>query len=172
MTDRDLLLGCGHRREKLLRMPGDPEGFENLVTLDNNPDAKPDVLADAASALPFADGSFDSIHAYEVLEHLGDQGDYVTFFAQFSEFYRVLKPGGRLFATCPWWDSKWAWGDPSHRRVIQPETLVFLSQAEYERQAGVTPMSDFRNIYKADFRTISAHRTQGDTFAFVLEKVA
>lgn len=67
----------------------------------------------------------------------------------------------------PAWDSPWAWGDPSHRRIISRHSLVFLSQAEYAKQVGVTPMSDFRDIYTADFEYVWSD-TREDTFAFVL----
>lgn len=116
------------------------------------------------------DDFYDEIHAYEVLEHCGDQGDYRMFFAQFSEFWRVLKPGGFFFGTCPSWSSPWAWGDPSHSRVLTSGTLAFLSQAEYKKQVGVTPMSDFRSCYKADFLPIVADDSD-DTLLFVLQAV-
>jgi hypothetical protein len=116
------------------------------------------------------DNTFDEIHAYEVLEHIGQQGDYITFFAQFSEFWRILKPGGLFFATCPSVTSRWAWGDPSHTRVIQPETLVFLSQKEYTKQVGVTAMSDFRHIYTADFDVLMSH-DDGEIHRFVMRAI-
>jgi len=50
---------------------------------------------------------FDEVHAYEVLEHLGRQGDYRSFFATFANIYRVLVPGGLLLATVPSRYSGW-----------------------------------------------------------------
>jgi hypothetical protein len=159
--------------------------FRNLFTLDNNPDHKPDYLCDLrktprqrfvgrySSTMEegiLGDNTFDEIHAYEVLEHIGQQGDYITFFAQFSEFWRILKPGGLFFATCPSVTSRWAWGDPSHTRVIQPETLVFLSQKEYTKQVGVTAMSDFRHIYTADFDVLMSH-DDGEIHRFVMRAI-
>ena len=145
--------------------------FDNLTTLDYNEDHKPDVVWDLMNLpLPFEDHKFDEIHAYEVLEHLGQQGDYKLFFAQFSEFWRLLKPKGYFFATCPSRNSVWALGDPSHTRIIQLEQLVFLSQEQYRIQVGKTPMSDFRNIYKADFETVF-QEDDGETIRFVLQAV-
>ena len=147
----ELLLGCGSARDKRLWVDGKEE-WSKLVTLDYNLDHSPDVIWDLRKLpWPFEDDTFDEVHAYEVLEHLGQQGDYKAFFAQFSEIWRITKAGGMLFATVPWWQDEWAWGDPSHTRVITPATLTFLSQIEYEKQVGKTAMSDFRNIYTADF---------------------
>lgn len=90
--------------------------------------------------------TYDEVHAYEVLEHLGTQGDAASFFNTFVGIWHLLKPGGILFATVPHYKSEWAWGDPSHRRVITPGSLVFLSKKEYAAQLGKTPMSDFREL--------------------------
>lgn len=167
---KELIIGCGSSKDKRLSADGHPL-FRNPVRLDINADHKPDVVWDLNELpYPFMDNEFDEIHAYEVLEHCGTQGDYKFFFAQFSEFWRILKPNGHLLATCPSRNSAWAWGDPSHTRVLQPENLVFLSQAEYEKQVGITPMSDFRNIYKADFKT-GAYQDDGESFWFVLKAI-
>lgn len=154
---RELLIGCGRARDKRLRPPGRPVKWGALTTLDHNPDHAPDVVHDLeVLPYPFPDNSFDELHAYETLEHTGAQGDWRFFFGQFSEFWRILKPGGFLAATCPSYRSMWAWGDPSHRRVITSGSLVFLSQARYRSQIDgnpgpKTPMSDFRFCYSADF---------------------
>ena len=162
---RELLIGCGASRVNILDRP-----FQNLTTLDINPNHQPDVEWDLTRLpLPFQDEEFDEIHAYEVLEHTGQQGDFKFFFAQFSDFWRILKPGGRLVGSCPASGSPWVWGDPSHSRVIQLQTLIFLDQEEYTRQVGKTAMSDFRYIYKADFK-IQAKENDG-VLIFVLEAV-
>jgi SAM-dependent methyltransferase len=130
---RSLLLGCGLTRQKLLHVTGEETGWGDLTTLDIDPDNRPDVVHDLnALPLPFADNSFDEIHAYEVLEHIGRQGDWQFFFAQFDDLWRILKPGGWLCCTVPWWQERWAWGDPGHTRIIQPETICFLSRPRYD----------------------------------------
>ena len=166
---KQLLIGSGSRTVKDLSLDGNHK-FENVVRLDINADHKPDVVHDLrVHPLPFFDNEFDEIHAYEVLEHLAYQGDFGFFFNEFSEYARILKPGGRFFASVPAMTSPWLWGDPSHKRAIS-STLVFLSQDEYKSQVGITPMSDFRNIYKADFKLL-AHRDTEHRLFFVLEVI-
>ena len=148
---RELLIGCGSSKDKRLTVDG-TWIFDNPTTLDYNSDHGTDVVWDLHNLpLPFDAESFDEIHAYEVLEHVGQQGDYKTFFNQFTEFHRLLKTGGFFMGICPSRHSAWAWGDPSHTRVLQKEHLHFLSQENYVKEVGVTPMSDFRFIYKVDF---------------------
>jgi SAM-dependent methyltransferase len=147
----ELLLGAGNRREKKLYRQGQ-QFFVDLTTLDIDPGCCPDVLWDLnVRPLPFADGQFDEVHAYEVLEHVGRQGDWRGFFAEFAEYYRILKPGGVLVLSCPRWDSPWAWGDPGHTRVLSAHTFTFLSREQYIAQIGQTPMTDYRAVWSGDF---------------------
>ena len=90
----EILLGAGSNHAKKLGFS--PE-WNGLVTVDINPDHKPDVLHDlSVLPLPFADDCADEIHAYDVMEHVGAQGDWRFFFDQWSDIWRVLKPGGKL----------------------------------------------------------------------------
>lgn len=169
VTGVELLIGAGNRREKEMGLPDKPD-WQDLVTLDIDPDSNPDVLWDLNHIpLPFDAGSFEEIHAYDVLEHLGQQGDWKSFFQLFEEFYRILKPGGLIFAATPMWDSEWAWADPGHRRIISQGTLVFLDQQAYQEQVGKKSMTDYRHWYQADFETVFAEEV-GERFAFVLKK--
>ena len=172
-----LLLGCGKFTDKRISLPDGPFEWSNLITLDMNPDVNPGVVWDLDNLpLPFPDNSFDEIHAYEILEHCGRQGDFRFFFAQFSDFWRMLKPGGYFMATVPMWDSPWAWGDPSHTRVITDGSIVFLNQQEYINQIDTkaddkrTSMTDFRRWYQADFECMGGNRTEHQ-FQFVMQAV-
>jgi predicted SAM-dependent methyltransferase len=167
---RELLIGCGRNHDKRLTADG-TWTFDDPTTLDYNADHGTDIVWDLHNLpLPFDAESFDEIHAYEVLEHVGQQGDYKTFFAQFTEFHRLLKAGGYFMAICPSRHSPWAWGDPSHTRVLQKEHLHFLSQENYANEIGKTPMSDFRNIYHADF-DIHWVKEDENKLKFILKKI-
>lgn len=165
----ELLIGCGNQRLKRLSVNTDYE-WEGLVTLDHDPDCKPDVLHDLeVFPYPFEDNTFDTISAFHVLEHVGRQGDWRFFFTQWTELWRIAKPECLFFGIVPMWNTSWMWGDPSHSRVIQMETLTFLDQDSY-RNVGISPMSDFRHFYKASWKTMH-HSQQGDEFAFCLKAV-
>ena len=55
-----------------------------------------EALASPAERLPFADDTFDCVMASEVVEHLNDPGFAIT------EFFRVVKPSGRVIVTTPY----------------------------------------------------------------------
>jgi SAM-dependent methyltransferase len=168
----ELLIGAGTRRDKILVPDGRPDKWTNLVTLDLVPDHGVDVVHDLnVCPWPFADNTFNEVHAYEVLEHLGTQGDFRRFFQDFSEIWRILKPGGHLCGTSPAWFSPWAWGDPGHTRVISVESFTYLDQSQYDQQVGVTPMTDYRFCYQADFEVKQASITETQQFVYVLEAV-
>jgi SAM-dependent methyltransferase len=87
------------------------------VALDHDPRglAPGDVCA-SAMQLPFADGSFDVVAAFDVVEHCEPESTAL------SELARVLTPGGRLLLSVPAY--QWAWTDfdvqnRHHRRYTQ-----------------------------------------------------
>jgi SAM-dependent methyltransferase len=168
---RELLIGAGNSRSKKVRHGDLSEDWKNLTTLDIDPMSSPDVVHDLnVIPYPFEDDSFDEIHAYDVLEHLGAQGNWRSFFAQFSELHRILKPGGVLCALVPAWDSPWAWGDPGHTRVITKGTLFFLSQQAYKDEVGKTNLTDYRHCYKGDFELIAENESEHQ-YGFILKAI-
>ena len=163
MERKVLLLGAGSSKLLQVKTPlfhVQPQ----ITTLDIEARHKPDCVWDLnVTPWPFDDNSFDEIHAYEVLEHLGRQGDAASFFAHFGEAYRILKPLGYLCGSVPQWDSAWAWGDPSHTRVITEGSFTYLDQTAYA-QVGQTTMTDFRSMWSGDFEVEGLQRADGRLF--------
>lgn len=152
-------------------MEGDSNQWNKLTTVDIDPNCGADVVHDLnITPWPFKDNTFDEIHAYEVIEHLGRQGDYESFFSQFTEIYRILKPGGLLIGTTPAFNSRWVWGDPGHTRYFGPESLVFLDQMQYNKQIGMSQMTDYRRVWKGDLAVVDLSE-DSDDFQFILEAV-
>lgn len=70
----------------------------------------------SAMALPFSDGAFDVVAAFDVVEHCEDEALAV------SELARVLAPAGRMLLSVPAY--QWAWSDHDvraghHRRYTR-----------------------------------------------------
>ena len=165
----ELLVGAGNSRQKKLWLENGSAAWSDLVTLDMFAETNPDVLCDVEQRpLPFADNTFDEVHAYDVLEHLSAQGDWRSFFAEWSEWWRILKPGGHMLAVSPHWSSPWAWMDPGHRRVYGAEILGFLDQTMYRDNVGDGPMTDYRGVYQADFAPVRLFVHDNGQFEYVL----
>lgn len=199
-----LVLGCGNSRKHVMHVGSEADlatmgttfddNFEDVWTIDMDPGAKPKILWDLEKLpWPVPKASFDQVHAYEVLEHLsaggfdevhayevlcnlGAVGDWKFFFALWRQIWDVLKPGGIVCATTPWWESVWAWQDPGHRRVYSTELLTYLDQDEYIRQVGVTAMTDYRSVWPPPYSfKVRHHAQRGEDpksagFEFVLQK--
>jgi len=167
-----LLLGSGSSRERRLLVGGRSDwSDQTVVAVDIEPRHNPDVVWDLdTTPWPFDDNCAEEIHAYEILEHLGKQGDAASFFRHFYECWRILKPDGHLAATCPSWNSQWAWGDPGHTRVLTIGSLSFLSQQIYKDDIGKTTMSDYRSMWRGDFEKVAAQEAK-ERFAFVLRAI-
>ena len=67
-----------------------------------------------ATKLPFKDNSFDTIFNSEMIEHLYPQDSK----KMLDEFFRVLKPGGKLIITTP--------NRSEYRRLIQESFLSVM----------------------------------------------
>lgn len=71
---------------------------ENLKTAKENiKDERVEFLVAKAQELPFADGFFDTVVAWEVIEHLPKNSEN----QMFSEVARVLKPEGVFYLSTP-----------------------------------------------------------------------
>lgn len=119
--------------------------FADYTGLDGSPDAVTaaterdrDVrLHDVSEPLPCEDASFDGVVMKDLLEHVPDPVALVR------EVRRVLRPGGRVFASSP--DAqRWVWDDYTHRRPFTRKSfrLLFADQGldvEHVGYESVTP---------------------------------
>lgn len=161
-----LNMGCGKRHLPEL------DDYD-VTTLDIDPGLNPDVVHDLnIHPLPFEDETFDQIHAYDVLEHLGTQGDYRFFFSEWNEYYRILKHGGKFIGSVPDEHGVWTWGDPGHRRVLPRSILTFLNRSSYD-SVGIRQITDYTRIYKGNFKPelIGFQDPHGDSYIFILRKI-
>lgn len=177
MNAHCLMLGAGFALPtRRLTSPGSTdESHTRWKTLDVNAACKPDEIFDLqqleeGKGLPFSDNSFDEIHAYEILEHFGRQGDYVGLFSTFRALWNSLKPRGLLVGTCPSMNSKWLWAEPGHIRVIAHGTLSFLEKEHYD-QLGKTACTDYRAFVDPCWWKIEHSEDDGNNFAFALRKI-
>lgn len=88
------------------------EGYEYFKSISN---AGAEFFIGSAYSLPFESDSFDLIVCSEVLEHLHEYNDAV------KEIHRVLKPGGKFYASVP---ASW------------PEKICWYLSKEYQNQPG------------------------------------
>jgi len=87
------------------------------------------VRLGAAEELPYEDGTFDLVTAFDVVEHMDDD------LAGLKEMRRVLRPGGRALLFVPAFMFLWGLQDDvSHhrRRYRLPELRRVLEQAGFE----------------------------------------
>jgi SAM-dependent methyltransferase len=87
------------------------------------------VTLGAGEEMPYDDGTFDLVTAFDVVEHMDDD------LAGLKEMRRVLRPGGRVLLFVPTFMFLWGLQDEvSHhrRRYRLPELRRVLEQAGFE----------------------------------------
>lgn len=152
---KSLLLGSGRDLRKKVIVP-DPEWVGELITLDMDPNCGASLLWDLEKRpLPFDDETFAEIHAYDVLEHVGRQGDWRDFFDQFAEFWRLLIPGGTMGIIVPIGSDLLV--DPGHSRFYHAKHFHMLSQAWYDENFARHGGSggDYRWYWKRNFEVMA-----------------
>ena len=131
LPDRHLDLGCGP-------VPRNPYARGQLCGIDIRP-PDGDVAFEHRSAnlalepIPYPDSSFGSVSAYDFLEHVprifpsADGRDTIFPFVRLmQDIWRVLAPGGRLYALTPAWPHAEAFVDPTHVNFITAESHSYF----------------------------------------------
>jgi SAM-dependent methyltransferase len=152
---RHLDLGCGTR-------PRNPYGCEELYGIDIRDGlTAPGVMRIVAANLslepiPFPDNTFDSLSAYDFLEHVprvaldhANGRTHFPFVQLMNDVWRVLKPGGVFYAVTPAYPHEKAFRDPTHVNVIAAKSHRYFTRPELgARMYG----------FEGDFRLIRQNR--------------
>lgn len=132
------------RQRGLAAVGVEPAGFEREYArarlASTRPDDDPEAVYRDGSglSLPFADGDFEVVTLWNVLEHVPDTP------ALLSEAVRVLRPGGRLFLLAP---NYAALRREAHYHVPWPPGLPRRLAGPYLRLLGRDPAFFERHVF-------------------------
>jgi SAM-dependent methyltransferase len=129
---RHLDLGCGTN-------PRNPYKRQHLFGLDISSDAigRSESIRSANLAIekvPFEDDFFDSVSAYDFLEHIPRllysherNSTYLPFVDLMNEVWRILKDKGLFYAMTPAYPHAKAFSDPTHVNIITDKTHTYFT---------------------------------------------
>jgi SAM-dependent methyltransferase len=133
---KHLDLGCG-------AAPRNPYRQQELYGLDIREGLSAVNVVEVRAAnlsldpIPFADSTFDSLSAYDFLEHVPrvsidyqERRTYFPFVNLMNEIWRVLKPQGVFYAVTPVYPHLHAFTDPTHVNPITRKTHRYFTGAE------------------------------------------
>jgi SAM-dependent methyltransferase len=126
-------IGCG-------LVPRNPFMAEAIQGVDIRPQAEANVVrADLFNEdIPFADGCFDYVTAFDFIEHVPraiceQRSTRFPFVRLMDEIWRVLKPGGLFLSCTPAFPSQQVFQDPTHVNAITENTfpLYFCEDGDH-----------------------------------------
>jgi len=130
---RHLDLGCGGK-------PRNPYDCDELFGIDQSnwfTNAEVRACKLGLDPFPFPSDYFDSVSAYDLLEHIPRQAiDYANkeihfpFIEVMQEVWRVLKPEGKFLALTPTYPARQAFQDPTHVNFITEDTHWYFCGIE------------------------------------------
>lgn len=126
-------LGCG-------AVPRNPYQRDQLFGVDLSGSDADGMIRSAnlvTQAIPFESDSFDSVSAYDFFEHVprvvltaDGRSTRFPFIDLMNEVWRVLKPGGLLYAVTPIYPHPAAFQDPTHVNVMTVGTHEYFTRPE------------------------------------------
>jgi SAM-dependent methyltransferase len=160
---KHLDLGCG-------TTPRNPYGQSNLYGIDIREGLAATGVVEIRAAnlslapIPFGNDDFDSVSAYDFLEHVprvatdyAQQKTHFPFVALMNEVWRVLKNEGLFYSVAPAYPHKLAFADPTHVNFLTLQShryftgkdpsgrmYGFNGQFELVRQQLIHPRGDYQ----------------------------
>ncbi len=135
LTTKHLDIGCGNT-------PRNPYLRDELYGVDISSDSIAELshvrTANlAVERIPFEDNLFDSVSAYDFIEHV-PRAIYLSdkvqmrfpFVELMHEIWRVLKAGGLFYASTPVYPMPQAFIDPTHVNFVTDGTHSYFTQPE------------------------------------------
>lgn len=132
---KHLDLGCGPRprnpylRDELYGVDIADERVSELATIR--------MANLAVHAIPFPDRYFDSVSAFDFLEHMprvlptaDGAATRFPFIELMNEVHRVLKPRGLFYALTPCYPAAEAFQDPTHVNIMTSRTHLYFTGPE------------------------------------------
>jgi hypothetical protein len=132
-----LNLGCGQNY-----LESDDE--IHWTNVDKNPNLKADAWFDLEDEKwNLKENFYDAAVLHHIVEHISNINQFM------ENLYRVLIPSGLVEIIAPYYTSKWAWGDPDHKRGITEDTFLYWDSEAVAKQpdTAITVLDT-----KADFR--------------------
>jgi SAM-dependent methyltransferase len=161
MTTRHLDLGCGAR-------PRNPYQRDELYGVDIA--AAPFVgmelrVANVALApIPYPDDHFDSVSAYDFLEHVprvlltpDATRTRFPFVELMNDIWRVLRDGGMFYGYTPAYPHPEAFQDPTHVNILTDNSYLYFTRPHF-----LAAMYGFHG----DFSVVRTMRVKGGEFDY------
>ncbi|MFC1785302.1 methyltransferase domain-containing protein [Candidatus Neomarinimicrobiota bacterium] len=126
---RNLHLGCGNKPLK------------NFLNLDYYNTKYIDEKVDLNKPLPYENNSFNLIYSDNVFEHIENLIDLI------KECYRILKKDGHLIIKVPYFKSKHAFVDPTHKIYFTIQSMDYFVKGTYFNKEYRFIKESFETLY-------------------------
>ena len=176
VVGRHLDLGCGDK-------PRNPYRRAEIVGVDVAGNAAGVDIRRAnvtIEPIPFPDASFDSVSAYDFLEHVprvlataDGRGTRFPFVELMNEIWRVLLPGGLFYGQTPAFPHATVFQDPTHVNFVTDQSHTYFTRPrlmarpygfhgdfEVVRVLRVRPEFEYEPVDPGWYRRLLMHRRQ------------
>ena len=161
VVTKSLDLGCG-------LSPKNPFNASEVFGIDVRETNNENILkADLAiEAIPYGDGFFDFVSAFDFIEHIPRIVYLPTkrncFVELMNEIYRVLKPEGKFLSFTPAYPHGEAFRDPTHVNIITEQTFPMY----FDHQQKLAAMYGFTGAF-----VVEAQEWRGCHLLTMMKKV-